>query len=84
MQSGYLSLDLPHSKFDAFEDLFDFDFNASIASSASQVRHASTILQEHVARLESPHVQVEGAYPDKATIAIAFSQLFDSPWFSRL
>jgi hypothetical protein len=77
-------LDLPNSKFDDFEDLFNFDFDTSATSPADKAGRASTILQEHVARLESSDIEGEDSYPDTSIIANAFSQLFDSPWFTRL
>jgi len=77
-------LDLLNSKFDDFEDLFNFDFETSATSPADKAGRASRILQEHVARLESSAVEGEDLYPDTSIIANAFSQLFDSPWFTRL
>ena len=67
-----------------FEDLFNFHFEASATSSADKSGKASSILQEHVARLESSDVEAEDSYPDTSIIANAFSQLFDSPCFTRL
>jgi hypothetical protein len=75
---------LPNSKFDDFEDLFNFDFEVSATCPADKAGRASRILQEHVARLESSDVEAEDSYPDTSIIAGAFSQLFDSPWFTRL
>jgi hypothetical protein len=65
-------LDLPNSKFDDFEDLFNFDFEASATSPADKAGRASRILQEHVARLESSDVEREDSYPDTSIIANAF------------
>jgi hypothetical protein len=66
-------LDLPNSKFDDFEDLFNFAFETSATSPADKAGRASRILQEHVTRLESSDVEREDLYPDTSIIANAFS-----------
>jgi hypothetical protein len=76
-------LNLPKSKFDNFDYLFNLDFQIPIASS-NQAGRASLILQEYVEKLGSPHVQLQDLDSEMTMIANAFSQLFDSPWLTFL
>lgn len=77
-------LDLPNSKFDNFDDLFNFEFDTSGASFSGISERANRILHEHVTKLESPNVQAEVLDSETSMIANAFAQLFESPWFTRL
>lgn len=74
-------LDLPNSKFEDFEDLFDFDFHNSRVS--EQGEQANKVLDQHVVKLESRHARGSLDH-DTGVISNAFSKLFDSPRFSPL